>query len=423
MDTIEKLIKALEETKVELNKGTEIIRPDKGYGKIIGTGMSKPINMVTPTAPAAPAAPPSNPKGPKTPSANPHDPHKPNYDKVIMKEELMCSANGQWSLQKDSKDPKLAPKEVKIKELQSKIDNKTYKPDASKIAVKMLKKTPNDASAAAPPANGVSDMAKEEVGSHSGYTVHHMGSKDGESHQYSIKDSSGNSVGHSHVEFDKRNSPIPHTSMSPSHEKHGEALSEVIHNHAGSMKMLKEELSCSTNGQWNLMGKADKPKINFNSKPKINFNSKPSNFNSKPSKAQHAAANSGSAHPTGNADHPSTLSIRDVKKLVKEELTHSKNGQWNLNKAQFKSPYKEIPFKPSSENAYTIPKQEVHEEKAHDHAYKKANPHLTHPAIGWDSLDDSEKGVKLYDHLYDKHQESLAHWKKTGKAKVFKPEN
>lgn len=42
-------------------------------------------------------------------------------------------------LDKASKDPALAPKEVKIKELQSKIDNKTYKPDASKIADKMLK--------------------------------------------------------------------------------------------------------------------------------------------------------------------------------------------------------------------------------------------------------------------------------------------
>jgi anti-sigma28 factor (negative regulator of flagellin synthesis) len=66
-------------------------------------------------------------------------------------------------LEKASKDPALAPKEVKIKELQGKIDAGTYKPDASKIADKMLKKGPNEASVAAPAANGTPDMAKEEL--------------------------------------------------------------------------------------------------------------------------------------------------------------------------------------------------------------------------------------------------------------------
>lgn len=47
--------------------------------------------------------------------------------------------NGQWNLQKDAADPKLAPKEVKIKKLQQQIDSGTYKPDASKIADKILK--------------------------------------------------------------------------------------------------------------------------------------------------------------------------------------------------------------------------------------------------------------------------------------------
>lgn len=64
-------------------------------------------------------------------------------------------------LNKASKDPALAPKEVKIKQLQAQIDAGTYKPDAKKIADKMLKKTPNEASAAAPPVNGVSpEMSK-----------------------------------------------------------------------------------------------------------------------------------------------------------------------------------------------------------------------------------------------------------------------
>lgn len=42
-------------------------------------------------------------------------------------------------LRKDSVNPKLAPKDVKVKELQGKIDSGTYKPDAGKIADKMLK--------------------------------------------------------------------------------------------------------------------------------------------------------------------------------------------------------------------------------------------------------------------------------------------
>lgn len=43
-------------------------------------------------------------------------------------------------LNKASKDPALAPKEVKIKKLQAQIDAGTYKPNASKIAEKMLQK-------------------------------------------------------------------------------------------------------------------------------------------------------------------------------------------------------------------------------------------------------------------------------------------
>lgn len=41
-------------------------------------------------------------------------------------------------LEKASKDPKLAPKETKVKNLQAQIDAGAYKPNASKIADKML---------------------------------------------------------------------------------------------------------------------------------------------------------------------------------------------------------------------------------------------------------------------------------------------
>jgi hypothetical protein len=43
-------------------------------------------------------------------------------------------------MEKDAKDPKLAPKEVKVKQLQSQIDASQYKPDASKIAGKMVER-------------------------------------------------------------------------------------------------------------------------------------------------------------------------------------------------------------------------------------------------------------------------------------------
>lgn len=43
------------------------------------------------------------------------------------------------ALAKDAANPKLAPKEVKIKQLQSQIDSGTYKPDSKKIAGAMLK--------------------------------------------------------------------------------------------------------------------------------------------------------------------------------------------------------------------------------------------------------------------------------------------
>lgn len=111
MDNIDKLIKSLEELKSELQKG-DIVKPDKGFGKITIKGAS-----------------PQPPKDKEHP-----------YGKVILKEELHCSENGQWKLlEKDAKNPALAPKDRKVKELQGKIDAGTYKPDAGKIADAMLK--------------------------------------------------------------------------------------------------------------------------------------------------------------------------------------------------------------------------------------------------------------------------------------------
>lgn len=42
-------------------------------------------------------------------------------------------------LEKDAANPALAPKQVKVKQLQAQIDAGTYKPDSKKIADKMVK--------------------------------------------------------------------------------------------------------------------------------------------------------------------------------------------------------------------------------------------------------------------------------------------
>ena len=67
---------------------------------------------------------------------SPMDAKLPKAERVI--EKCSIAKNGQWSLDKASVDPKLAPKDVKVKELQGKIDAGKYKPDAGKIADKMI---------------------------------------------------------------------------------------------------------------------------------------------------------------------------------------------------------------------------------------------------------------------------------------------
>lgn len=68
-----------------------------------------------------------------------------------LKEELTKAVNESYSsdpnqsalmsMQKDAVNPALAPKEVKIKELQTKIDAGKYKPDAGKIADKIIERS------------------------------------------------------------------------------------------------------------------------------------------------------------------------------------------------------------------------------------------------------------------------------------------
>lgn len=51
-----------------------------------------------------------------------------------------CAPNmAKEDMEKDAANPSLAPKEVKVKQLQAQVDAGTYKPDSKKIASAMLK--------------------------------------------------------------------------------------------------------------------------------------------------------------------------------------------------------------------------------------------------------------------------------------------
>lgn len=120
MSNIDKLIKSLQEAKAELEKSMNIapgsastnvtkqeiekadtVRPDKGFGSVT-------VKDTTP---------------------KPANPAKP-FGSVILKDEDM---------EKDAANPALAPKQVKVKQLQAQIDAGTYKPDSAKIAGAMVK--------------------------------------------------------------------------------------------------------------------------------------------------------------------------------------------------------------------------------------------------------------------------------------------
>lgn len=156
MDNIDKLIAGLKAAKEELSKGAMPNQSDSGSEtnksddiKDVGNG-----KMVIGRSPSpkqvdkemrAIAEKNDNEQPPivdKKHKQSPMDSKLPVAERVIQKgESCHVAKNGQWSLkdlEKASVDPKLAPKDAKVKELQSKIDSKTYKPDASKIADKMI---------------------------------------------------------------------------------------------------------------------------------------------------------------------------------------------------------------------------------------------------------------------------------------------
>jgi anti-sigma28 factor (negative regulator of flagellin synthesis) len=185
MDKIDALIKKLQEAKEELSKA-DVVKPDTGYGKITikdNTPKSqkpadpqKPYGKVIIKAESAPAAPKpqavsigkhSNGKfkaynwkagqvAMHPEEFDTHDAAKAHYEAkghMIKSEE---------ELEKDAANPKLAPKEVKIKELQGKIDSGTYKIPAAKIADKMLGKSDKETEKEAMDAE-FGKMAKDEA--------------------------------------------------------------------------------------------------------------------------------------------------------------------------------------------------------------------------------------------------------------------
>lgn len=138
MDKLDQLINKLKDAKEELQKNV-----NAAYGSEPNVVKEEKVNANNPYG--------DEPKGAKGEDArNDKNDKEPELESpknlkhkeqpsIKKKEQLMCSENGQWSLKKDAADPKLAPKDVKVKELQGKIDSGTYKPDAGKIADAMLK--------------------------------------------------------------------------------------------------------------------------------------------------------------------------------------------------------------------------------------------------------------------------------------------
>ncbi len=138
MDKLDQLINKLKDAKEELQKNV-----NAAYGS--EPNMVKEDKKVNENNPYG-----DEPKGTKGEDArndkNDKEPElespknlKHKEQPSIKKEELCMSENGQWSLKKDAANPKLAPKDVKVKELQGKIDSGTYKPDAGKIADAIIK--------------------------------------------------------------------------------------------------------------------------------------------------------------------------------------------------------------------------------------------------------------------------------------------
>lgn len=121
MDVLEKLIKSLQEAKAELEKNMNCAPGmDQNMGKIDEPHKDDPNHEKKEKKAASKI---------KAEAEDILDMHK---------EELMCSANGQWHLKKDAANPALAPKAAKVKMLQTQVDNGTYKPDAGKIAGAMI---------------------------------------------------------------------------------------------------------------------------------------------------------------------------------------------------------------------------------------------------------------------------------------------
>lgn len=122
-------------------------------------------------------------------------------------------------LEKDAANSALAPKEVKVKKLQAQIDSGTYKPDPKKIAEKMIQKEEDPE---LEKNNRNRGKQQEQAAGHEFARL-----MEGKRHS------------------DEMDRQVKANAISP--VKH---ISPV--GYKPQVKMLKEELTCSENGQWNL---------------------------------------------------------------------------------------------------------------------------------------------------------------------------
>lgn len=173
-----------------------------------------------------------------------------NYDKVgpkamsddkqkALNAKIMSTVKKDEDMEKDSANPALAPKERKIKDLQSQIDAGTYKPDSKKIAGAMLKFDEEAVDKPPMPSTThkeipIKDKEKKQLVDAEGNTIERLEfTKDGQWVLVKSSDNSNsNSMGHSATPATAthfyQSGPVKYTPIDRSNEHHVK-LMHAIH--------------------------------------------------------------------------------------------------------------------------------------------------------------------------------------------------
>lgn len=241
------------------------------------------------------------------------------------KEELSKNVNcapgaQQNTLAKDAANPALAPKEVKVKKLQAQIDAGTYKPDPKAIADKMIKEE---------------DLELEKTSrSMVPHSAHYTHTNDQGYHQYDIKNKDGRKIAGAEY-HPKEGSP----GWSGGSEKHWGSNAEnhvnnQIMTHAKTLtkseleKTVRSPITQSSPMKW------QKPSVEGTSKPAKHQGGDPRHDPDNMGRKTRHGGEQNTSETSGSSDlrWGTKNDPNHSKTLVKEELTCSENGQWNLKK-------------------------------------------------------------------------------------------